>query len=414
MKQILILCLLILSLSFLSAGIHGGKAMLYSDSYMMRAKGTEANYWNPALLNEKYGDIWLPGINSGVYINNNAIDLDTYNRIMRKGSINAADKEAIMDMIDGSIRVNTEGQLSVFGFTMGNVAISSSANFYAKAALDEDYLRLLLYGNGEESYYFDKEDNNASLLSYADLTVGLGGYRLPLPETLPDITVGLSASLLIGIEDIHTRAYSGTFTANMDGMSLEQDLTLRTGGVGIGFKSLLGIASEPIPDLKVGLTLDNVFGTIAWGLVREDHRYHVVADSVYVADLDDDFYEYNYTSENTGGFSTSLPPELRLGALYSLKHASFSMDYVLGFGNSAQTSKLGRVSVGAELLPLPVLPIHLGFSPGSTAYPWRLSYGFGIRIKPIEFGIGMQSFETVFPGTKTKGLAFASYFTLPF
>jgi hypothetical protein len=414
MKRAILFALLIGSLSLLTAGIHGGKAMLYSDSYMMRAKGTEANYWNPALLNEKYGDIWLPVVNSGFYINNNAIDLDTYNRIMRKGTINEADKEAILDMIDGSIRVNTEGQASIFGFTMGNVAISSSANFYAKAALDEDYLRLLLYGNQEESYYFDKKDNNASLLSYADLTVGLGGYRLPLPETVPDITVGLSASLLIGIEDIHTRHYSGYFTSSIDGMSLEQDLTLRTGGVGIGFKSLLGMASEPVKNLKVGITLDNVFGIIAWGLVREDRNYHVVADSVYVADFNEDFYEYTHTEENNGGFSTKLPPELRLGALYSMKHASFSMDYVVGFGNSAQTSKLGRISIGAELLPVPVLPVHIGFSPGSAAYPWRLSYGFGIRIKPIEFGLGMQSFETVFPGTKTKGLAVASYFTLPF
>lgn len=414
MKRLAVLILAVMAIGILSAGIHGGKALLYSDSYMMRAKGTEANYWNPALLNEGYGDIWLPAVNSGFYINNNALDLDTYNRIMRKGTINEADKAAIMDMIDGSIRVNTEGQVSIAGFTMGNVAISSSANFFAKAALDEDYLRLLLYGNEEETYAFDKKDNNAALLSYADITVGMGGYQIPLPETAPNIQFGFSASLLIGIEDIHTRHYTGTFTANMDGMSLDQDLTLRTGGAGIGFKGMLGLASEPLPNLKVGLTLDNILGTIAWGMVRKDLHYTVVADSVYVADLDEDFYEYTHTSDNTDGFSTSLPPELRLGGLYSLKNASFSMDYVVGFGNSPQTSKLGRLSLGAELLPLPVLPIHLGYSPGSAHYPWRVSYGFGIRIKPIEFGLGMQSFETVFPGTKTKGLAVASYFTLPF
>ncbi len=414
MKRALLLIVLAASIGILCAGIHGGRAMLYSDSYMMRAKGTEANYWNPALLNEDYGDIWLPGINSGFYINNNALDLDTYNRIMRKGSINEADKEAIMNMIDGSIRVNSEGQIAVGGFTMGNVAISSSAHFFAKAALDEDYLRLLLYGNEEETYTFDKRDNNASLLSYADLTVGMGGYRLPLPETAPDIKIGFSASLLIGIEDIHTRHYTGTFHADIDGMSLEQDLTLRTGGAGLGFKSMIGLSSEPVHNLKVGLTLDNLFGAIAWGLVRKDMRYHVVADSVYVADLEEDFYEYTHTSENTDGFTTVLPAEMRLGALYSTKSASFSMDYVVGFGNSTQTSKLGRLSFGAELMPLPILPIHLGYSPGSADYPWRVSYGFGVRIKPIEFGIGMQSFETVFPGTKTKGLAVASYFTFPF
>jgi len=83
---------------------------------------------------------------------------------------------------------------------------------------------------------------------------------------------------------------------------------------------------------------------------------------------------------------------------------------VQGTDESILTSKVGRVSFGAELLPIPILPVHLGFSPGSSNYPWRVSYGFGLRIKPVEFGLGLQSFESVLPSYNTKGLALATYF----
>lgn len=410
MKRIavLIFCLMLALPVF--ASFDGGLPMLYSDSYMLRARGTEANYWNPALLNENYVDIWLPATNIGFQINNNALDLDTYNNIMGKKFITEADKVDLLNQIDGSLRLNVGASGAVGGFTIGNVALSSSVRYYAKAALSEKYLELLLYGNTEETYEFDKSNNNASMLSYADLTVGMGDIKLPLPDAIPAIKAGFAASLLVGIEDIHTKHYQGTFTANIDGISVDQKLELRSGIGGLGFKAMLGLVSEPMPNLKVGVTLDNILGAIRWGLVRENLNYSFEMDSVYVADLNEDFYVSEYERVHGDYFSTNLPPEFRAAVMYSIPQVSVSADYVVAFDESSQTSAVGRLSMGAELVPVPFLPLHVGYSPGSSNYPWRVSYGFGIRITPLEFGFGMQSFESVIPSTKTKGLAGAMYF----
>lgn len=410
MKRIILLLLSLLLALPVFASFDGGLPLLYSDSYMMRARGTEANYWNPALLNENYVDIWIPATNLGFYINNNALDLDTYNNIMGKGYINEADKVKLLNQIDGSIRLSVGASAAVGGFTIGNVALSSSVRYYAKAALSEKYLELLLYGNTEETYVFDKSNNNASMLTYADLTVGMGDIKLPLPESFPAVKAGFSASMLVGIEDIHTKHYHGVFTANIDGVSVDQKLTLRSGMGGLGFKGMVGLASEPLPNLHVGVTLDNILGAIRWGLVRENLKYSFEIDSVYVADLNEDFYVSEYERVQGDYFSTKLPPEFRAGVMYSIPQVSVSADYVVAFDESAQTSAVGRLSLGAELVPVPFLPLHVGYSPGSSGYPWRVSYGFGLRVSPLELGFGMQSFESVIPSPKTKGLAAAMYF----
>jgi len=411
-KHLLLIALLLLGCLALFGTNYAGRALMYSDSYMLRARGSEANYWNPALLRESVQNFWLPVGNMGFYIANNSLDLEIYNHIMKKGYLEEIDKEKLLNMIDDHIAVNMGGQMSIIGFTIGNIAFTSSAHAYAKAALDETYLRLLLYGNTEESYEFTRENNNASMLSYVDVTVGMGDLPLPLPKNFPTVKAGWAASLLVGIEDIDTSEYYGSFSSNYDGASLRQDIVLKTGGAGAGFKGMVGLVSEPLNSLSVGVTLDNILGFIKWGLVRENLVYHLQADSVYVANLQDDFYDYEHYREKTDSFTTNLPPELRLAALYRTPQVILSADYVQGFGSSIATSKVGRVSLGAELLPIPSLPIHVGYGFGNSNYPWRVSYGVGLKIRPFEFGIGLQSFESFLPGQTSKGIALSTYLHL--
>ncbi|MDP2174036.1 MAG: DUF5723 family protein [Candidatus Cloacimonadaceae bacterium] len=410
MRKLFLFLILSLSAFALFGTNYAGKGMMYSDSYMLRAKGSEANYWNPALISENYGDLWLPALNSGFYAANNSLDLDIYNHIMKKKYLDDSDKQKLLNMIDENLNITVGGQSSILGLTFGNVALTSSIHYYAKAAVSEKYLELLLYGNAEEHYEFGKKHNNLAALSYVDFTLGYGDITLPLPESVPTIKAGIGASLLVGIQDIHTSHYHGSFSSTIDGLSLHQDITLKTGGGGAGFKAMLGLVSEPLPNLFAGITLDNIFGFINWGLVRENLNYRLSADSVYVANLDDDIFEWEKTREKADAFSTSFPLELRLATLYRTRQAVLSTDFVQGFGSSIMTSKIGRISFGAELLPIPMMPIHLGVGLGNSEYPWRVSYGIGLKIRPVEFGIGMQSFESILPGVKTKGVAFASYF----
>lgn len=415
-KQILFFALFALC-ALLSATSFTSKSLLFSDSYMLSARGCDANYWNPALLNKEDGDIWLPVLNLGIYAGNNSIDMDLYNYVMRQDFLEVEDKQRILDAIDERIALNLGGQISLFGFTTGNVAFSSSVHLAAKAAFSEKYLELLLFGNGDGSqvYEFTKENNYLEALSYFDLTVGVGDIRIPLPESVPDIKFGFAVSALGGIGNASTENFDGYLSSNLDGLTLHQDLLLRGGAGGGGVKGLIGLYAEPVRNLHVGATLDNILGFIKWGLVREEFSYHFEVDSLYALDLMDGLdglYLYEEEQHKAEPFTTTIPLEMRLAAMYRTKQISISADYIQGFGDSAGISHQGRFALGAELRPISILSFFLGYGSPNESYPWRTSFGIGLNLEAVEFGLGFQSIEQFYPGYSSKGIAIATYFNI--
>ena len=124
MKRILILLLIVLAVLPLLGRSFTGRPMMFAGSYMMRAHGSEANYWNPALLDFDRRDFWWPLLDTGVLMSNNTFDLDFYNRIMETGQITEADKDLLIKKMDGSLRLNMLTQASLLGFNLGGVALS--------------------------------------------------------------------------------------------------------------------------------------------------------------------------------------------------------------------------------------------------------------------------------------------------
>ena len=410
MKKI-ILPLLWALLAFASLNaIKTGKSIFYADSYMLRARGVEAAYWNPAnLIPGKYMDVWLPAINAGIGVNNNSLDLDTYNFVVSQDYLDAADKAKLMSKIKHDLHASCSGNISIFGFTLANMSLSSSLTYSGDLSVSKRYLELMLYGNTDSLYVFGKDRNNAQAISYGDLTFGAGNFTLPfLPDSFPEIRAGFSASILMGVGTAHSEDFYGSLSSTMDGISLRQDVTLRTGLGGYGFKSMLGLVSNPIPNLEVGLTLDNIFGYLKWIGTTEDTNFHISADSVFITNLDEDYYTETHETLDTEHFSTELPPELRMAALWNTSKMNFSADYVQAFKNSAVTNSTGRLALGVEAFPAPFLPIHFGLGFGNNSYPWRVSYGIGLSSKTGEFGISVQSYDSLFPGKKSKGLSLGS------
>ncbi|MBP7310550.1 MAG: hypothetical protein KA984_04615 [Candidatus Cloacimonetes bacterium] len=409
----LIIALAVLFLCFNLAAIKTGKSIFYSDSYMLRARGVEAAYWNPAnLMPTKNIDIWLPAANTGIQVSNNALDLDTYNSVVGDEYLDQAEKDALLNKIEGSLQGSFSGNHSIFGLTLGNMAFASSASYMGKTGISKRYLELLLNGNADSLYVFDNKSNQVSATSYVDFTYGMGNLTLPLGEKIPPIRAGFSASILVGFMDGYTQRFEGYLSSTMDGISMHQDVTLRTGVGGFGFKSMLGLASQPYPGLDVGLTVDNIFGALKWSGKTEDRIYGFHADSVYVSNINDDFYTQTDETIDIDSYTTSLPPELRLAAMYTLSQLSISADYVQGFKNSVITDNTGRLAFGAEISPIPILRLHTGLGLGNSSYPWRISYGFSLRSSTLEGGLSVQSFQSVFPGTKSKGIAFGSFIRL--
>ena len=422
---------LLLACALLSANSFTPKSLIFSDSYMLRAVGSEANYWNPALINKNRSQVWLPGLNLGVVAGNNAIDLELYNYVMERDYLDDADKQRIMDSMDGRLALNLGSQLPLFGFTVKNVALSSTVKFSAKAAMDEDYLELLLNGNGDgsEIFEFSREDTHLEALSYLDLTLGWGNIRLPLPKALPDIRMGIAVSALGGIGTTNTEDFSGCLSTDLNGLNIRQDLLQRAGAGGWGAKGLAGLYSEPVKHLQVGATLDNILGFINWEmpafirniegfdweLPPQQFSFHLQADSLYALDLLDGgegLVETSFEQRDTEPFVTKIPLEMRLAAKYEIKQLALTADYIKGFGNSSETSEQDRFALGAEVRPFRFLSLMLGYGSGNDSYPWRTSCGIGLNLGHVELGLGVQSFKSFYPYYNSKGAGIATYFNI--
>lgn len=375
---------------------------------MLRAYGVEANYWNPAKLSkEGRTEVWLPLVNTAIFASNTSLDLDTYNYFVSRDTLHTADKIKLLDKIDGSLRFSSGGTTSIFGITTGNAAISSSAKYFVKGGLSEKYLNILLYGNTDESYEFIKANTNFSALAYTDITYGLGGFSIPfIPEQVPQVKAGFSVSLLTGLYSIDTQEYRGYLINDPDdGMSAMQEIKLRSGLGGMGAKGMLGVYSEVIPGLEAGITLDNIAGFIKWGLKSQEDSYSFSADSVFVSNIGEDFYLQETESYDIDSFTTTLPPELRLAGMYKHKYAVVSADWVHGFKDTASTGATGVLSVAASFQPLRTVGLSWGLSLPNSHNPLRVSYGINFDGLVSDFGLAVQSYDSIIPGYNSKGVS---------
>jgi hypothetical protein len=413
MKSSISLFLLMIIVSSLVA-TQTANSLAYSGSFMLRAQGSEALYWNPAALNQQYRDVTLPLFNQSYQISNSAFDIDTYNYISGR-YLTEADKVKILKHIDNAIVVNANTHIMLLGFSLGNIAFASSIHGYSEARISEDYIKLLLTGNEESDYYFGKKDNQLSAISYQDITIGIGDIDLAALteiDNIPHIKFGIATSLLTGLGVVETDYYKGLFHSGFDGMSVSQDVIIKTGIGGIGHKSLISLYSKPLDYLTLGMSFDNMLGYIKWFGRMDATHYSIEADSVYASDLQSDIFTETHSTKTTDSFVTKLPPEIRLGALGSYKDLNLSIDWVQGFANSQVTSSIGTISVGSEYYITPKIPIRAGLKFGNRDYPWSLSYGTGYTGKHINFSIGLQSFSSVIPGQRSKGVSFASSISL--
>lgn len=413
-KLLIIIPLLMCSLLF---GISTAKSIFYADSYMLRAQGVEANYWNPAKLSSRTNaDLWFPLANVTARLSNNALDIDAYNTFVGNEYLSREDREKILSNFQGKLAADLETHFSLFGMNFGSQAFSSSLYLAGKTAFSQNLVDFVLLGFDEEEYLFDHANNNLSVIGYIDFTLGMGDIAIPfIPEYLPQIKTGFSVSFLLGLLNAETTSFDGFIRNTIEeGATMHQDFTLRTGVGGGGMKAMVGMYSELFKGFEIGATVDNIAGFINWRMALTENLHKVRADSIYVANLDEDFFKYEMENISVEPYSTKLPAEIRLAAMYKNRWLGVSTDWVTGMDESALTSKTGRLSFGLSLTPIPFIPFSFGISPGNSTEPLKTSYGIGLDAKAFQCGVAIQTFNSLFPNEKTRGLSFGSHLSFHF
>ncbi len=405
MKRIVIILVLI-STSLLLTATPRSKG--FAGSFMMRAKGSDAIFWNPANLSSDESYMEVPFSNMNFSVSNNAFTVDTYNSIAGE-FIDEKMKEKILEDVDGSLVFNAEASVQEFAWNNGNTGLGLRTHFALNGKFSEKYLRLVLYGNTLNNYEFSQENNSFDFLSYMDFTWSYGGIKVPYISEYFPTTMGISLSALIGLNNTETKEYAGHFSNGLEGDDIVgadfiQDITLHSSTGGLGYKGMLGFATEPLENLKLGLTFDNIFARINWTLDNQELHYIVWADSIFVMNLDEDFYYEEHTSEQIKDRTTKLPFTFAIGSIYEYKKSSVSLDYRQSSKTSSFTSDKPDFSMAAETM-WAAMPIQVGIRFGNSVVPTIFSWGLGYRSDYYEFGFNIQSYDSIIPGSDSKGTA---------
>ncbi|HPM02217.1 MAG TPA: hypothetical protein PK816_08685, partial [Candidatus Cloacimonadota bacterium] len=111
MKKIIII-LIITCIASLYA-INTPSSIPYSGSYMQRAKGVDAIYWNPANLPnlETRAEMQILPLSYRIY--NNALSIDLYNELM-VDTLSQDLKDKFLNEMDGNLNVNMEFNTILF------------------------------------------------------------------------------------------------------------------------------------------------------------------------------------------------------------------------------------------------------------------------------------------------------------
>ena len=416
MKKITVLLSLIILVVSLNAYTNAS-SMGLADSYSLRANGIEAGYWNPANLydsqNKGY-ELYL--LNAGLSLSSNLLSISLYNEI-NGDTLTIAKRKNILSKFENSLQVNANLHYSLLGYSYNQHSISIGLSATALGKISKKYLNLLLLGNTEtydKTYTFTKKNNGLRVLSYADLTYATSTKilsdiipSLDYVKWLPDVKIGYSLSGLIGISEADITKYDSHFSTNdSTGIHLDQEIKGRYGLGGYGMKIKLGLESEVYDNLKVGLTFDNLIGFIKWIGKTEAAEFKVSTDSIFIADLGDNFITQSDTSYTIGSYETTLPTIFHFGALYNYDKASFSLDWEQNLSSGIIYSTEPEVSLGSQYYVLPYLPLRLGFAFGNINRNHKFTYGIGYESNKFSINIGLESVSQIIPNSDSKNLSF--------
>jgi hypothetical protein len=274
------------------------------------ARGVEAAIWNPAnLAFSPGGSMALAGVSADLH--NNSFSLDRYNEVSG-AELSTADKEDLLaDIPDGGFALDAAVGAGGFGLQVGRFAVTTGVTGAGRGNLDRDFFDLVLFGNtpGET---VDLSDTWGE--GYAVGRASLSYGQPVMSGSLGRLAVGVRASYLYGLYEMHVDESYGAVTTTMTDISGEAFVAATTAEGGAGYGVDLGMTWQAPGGWTVGAALDNAFSSLAWNGTVERTELRVTADGInaFADDLDDAVVDSD-TTYAVAGYETSLPMRLRLG-----------------------------------------------------------------------------------------------------
>ncbi len=373
------------------------------------ARGLDAVNFNPANL--AFSEGFSVGLaTASVDVHNNSISLDRYNEITG-AYLDTADKQQLLnDIPDAGFKLDADVNASVFGLQSGSFAMTFNAIGAGSGNLDKDYFDLVLFGNQlDETVDFSNTYGEGYALGSAALSYG-GVLRASDSSRL---SYGFSAKYLYGIYEMHVEDAYGNLYTGMDEIKGEAFVSTVSSEGGQGYGLDLGLALQAANGWTLGLSLENIYTNVNWDRNVQVNEYRV--DAADINAINDDLSSAvanSDTSYASASYSTTLPRELRFGAVNRFGPLDVAFDYVQGFENRGVTSTTPRFHVGTEWLLTGMIHPRFGLAVGGVAGTGA-SAGLGLKLGFWQLDLAAVSRGGLDPN-KTKGVAFAAGTSLVF
>jgi hypothetical protein len=397
---------IVIILSFMAvpgaaAGLANARAMGMAGAYISLARGYDCSSFNPANLGLDGGrrsGLQLFGV--GAAVSNNSFSLDDYNRYTG-ASLNEQDKDDLLDKIPAEgLKVSADAEVTAFGLSLGNMAISLSAIGAAEINMGRVPMELLLKGNTMA----DTVDLDGM---YGD-GFGLASFNFSYGQRLyknydRQLAVGGTFHYLQGLGYEEITQLNGHATTLITGYSGAGSLTSRTATGGSGYAVDLGAALKISKSYTVGVTCYNLYSHIRWDQETKEHHYSFAFDTLTLAMMDGDSLITSHdTTVAISPFTSELPSLIRVGLAHTAGRLLWAVDWEQGFKRGAGTSANPRVSAGSEFRLLSFLPLRAGMAVGGKT-GMTYAAGLGLDFALVYLDFGMANYDAI-SAASGKGL----------
>ena len=361
---------------------------------------------NPANLAFEDNYFGVELFSAEAQLNNNSFSLSDYNTYNGQ-HWTQADKDEILSRVpETGLRGNAESGASALAVATGSFAFGLTAEGDGRINLDKQVLELILNGNSP-GQTVDVTNAFGGGTAHADFNISYGAKLMT--ASWGEINWGANIKYIYGIAYAEVEDASASAVTELYGFSAEGAVNMKTSQGGSGFGLDLGLATVYNDNWKISMAVTNLVSSIKWNKNNKLNTYIFTVDNLTLETSEDDSTVTSQDYEtNLDDFSTSLAPQLAIGASTRYKSLLLGFDFKQGFKDQGMVSTTPEVSVGCEASFLNALPVRAGLAVGGIDGS-RSAVGFGLNLSPFTLDVAYVSTGSLIPiGGKGMGLAISS------
>jgi hypothetical protein len=375
------------------------RAVGMGGAYTALACNIEAPYWNPANLGlARSKGLSLNIANAGLDLKNNSFSFSDYNKYNGQ-FLNDDDKDNIMSSIPGDgLSLDLLAEASALNFSIAGFALTCKGYGASNANLDRDPIELLFYGNAVMREV-SLEGTHSEAFGIIDVAASYGRPLLEWPGG--EFAVGANLHYLRGLAYEKIVESEGGVVTTDSGFVGSGSIRMITARGGFGFAGDIGLAVRFEENWYFSASWQNLYSKMNWNKKNKARLYsfemdHVTVEAMADSALSDSLVTTDETTCDIDGFSSTLPPVIKLGLARQYDKMTWSIDWVQGLADRPGQGVNPRIAAGFEYLLLRFLPLRSGFGFGGgqgSIY----SIGFGLHFEPFNFDLGLASSGTPWP-----------------